>query len=174
MVGDSALTAAQRSVLSEHRTEEEARNAAEAERRRLEVVRPDDARAWRLQVLRDGQLLHEERPHPEDVPPVLGRPPGRGAEPAAQAAEAADAPPEPAGGPTAAGAGGAGTAEAPVGLDAEAPGGGDEAGERGPESAAEEEPPPEGPVPDWVIRRFEEAVERERRRGGHGADPDGA
>lgn len=150
MVGDSARTAAQRSVLSEHRTEEEARTAAAAERRRLEVVRPDDARAWRLQVLRDGEVVHEERPHPEEVPPALGRPPGRGAEsPEAAADAAADAAP-----------GDAGPSSAPADPGADAP-------------AAEGEPPPEGPVPDWVIRRFEEAVERERRRGREGPDPEG-
>ena len=44
------------------------------------------------------------------------------------------------------------------------------------EPAEAEEPSPEGPVPDWVIQRFEDSIERrgEREERGPGPAEDGA
>lgn len=60
--GVSGQAVAQRSVISEHRSEAEAREAAALERRRLEVIHGGGARAWRILVVLDDQVVAEERP----------------------------------------------------------------------------------------------------------------
>ena len=62
MEGLSGQAAAQRSVVSEHRSEEAAREDARTERARLEVIYGEAASAWRVVVLRDDELIAEERP----------------------------------------------------------------------------------------------------------------
>jgi hypothetical protein len=128
--GVSGQAVAQRSVISEHRSEAEAREAAALERRRLEVIHGSGARSWRILVMLEDQVLAEERPEAEGedllrasaarpAPPPAPPPPEHSEEAAGE--DPADEPPEP--------------VEPP-------------------------EPPPEGPVPDWVLRRFEESIER--------------
>jgi len=147
--GVAGQAAAQRSVISEHRTEAEAREAAAVERARLEVIHGGSARSWRILVLRDDETVAEEVPSAEgeDLLAVLA-PPAPAPAPAEDAE--APAPAEP--------------AEAPEPA-------ADEAGEdREPAPAPEPpEPPPEGPVPDWVIRRIEESI---ARRGDREAAPE--
>ena len=100
--GLSGQAAAQRSVVAEHRSEEAAREDARTERNRLEVIYGEAASDWRVVVLRDDEIVWEERPRgtqgprlaptpldpPPPPPPEAGdapRPPasaGAGAEPA--------------------------------------------------------------------------------------------
>jgi hypothetical protein len=147
--GVSGQAVAQRSVISEHRTEEEAREAAELERARLEVIHGGGARSWRILVILDEDVLAEVRPEAEGEDLLRARaitplPPERPEEPAAagpdNGAAAATEPAEPA------------------------------------EPVEAEEPSPEGPVPDWVIQRFEDSIERrgEREERGPGPAEDGA
>jgi len=142
--GVAGQAAAQRSVISEHRTEAEAREAAAVERARLEVIHGGSARSWRILVLRDDETVAEELPSAEgeDLLAVLAPPAPAPAEDAE-----APAPAEP--------------AEAPEPAAGE---------DREPAPAPEPpEPPPEGPVPDWVIRRIEESI---ARRGDREAAPE--
>jgi hypothetical protein len=80
--GLSGQAASQRSVIGEHRSEAEAREAAAHERKRLEVIYGEGASAWRIVVVRDDEVVAEERPaaspdhqtpepepDPEDVAP---------------------------------------------------------------------------------------------------------
>ncbi len=60
--GLSGHAASQRSVIAEHRSESEARETAAHERARLEVIYGDAASAWRIVVIRDGEIVAEERP----------------------------------------------------------------------------------------------------------------
>jgi len=60
--GLSGQAASQRSVIGEHRSESEARDAAAHERSRLEVIYGEGASAWRIVVIRDGEIIAEERP----------------------------------------------------------------------------------------------------------------
>jgi hypothetical protein len=60
--GESGSATAQRSVLSEHRSERDAREAAAQERRRLEVIRQEEAASWVISVMRRDEVIHEERP----------------------------------------------------------------------------------------------------------------
>jgi hypothetical protein len=152
--GISGQAVAQRTVISDHRSEEDARAAAELERSRLEVIHGGGARSWRILVVHGDEVVAEVRPEAEGED-LLRR--------AARAPAAAAAPGEPAG------------AEAPGHAPAEeAAAAGDEpapereAGE--PESA---EPPPEGPVPDWVIQRFEDSIARRGEREERGPGPEG-
>lgn len=238
-LGTSGSAISQRSVISEHRTERDAREAAGLERRRLEVIRAEEAASWSIQVVRGDEILHEERPfdgHREDVPvppltalhirqsdespagptpadvddvgdptptgsfPAVPGDAGSGAEPEADAppaapaaadavdapvAERADVSPQPpedgprSGDPdSAAPTGGVAPAEVPEfdgapEFAADAP---DDTGATGrvarPQASPEREsgsrpdadPPPSGPVPDDIIRRFEESIARERAR----------
>lgn len=129
MEGLSGHAASHRSVIGEHRSEAEARETAAHERSRLEVIYGEAASAWRIIVIRDGEIVAEERP----------------------AALADAAPPPPAGAPD-------------PGVAAEAEG----EGEVEPAPATEREQWPDmdlsGPVPDWVISRFEESIARRRER----------
>lgn len=132
--GVAGQATSHRSVLSEHRAEDDARAAASLERSRLEVIYGDNAGDWRVLVLRDDEVVHREIPAGATVPSeITGEillPP---------------APDEPEG------------EEPPPGAD-EAPQGGDE------EPVPEQEPVPEGPVPDWVLAKFEESIARRADR----------
>ncbi|HMM48241.1 MAG TPA: hypothetical protein PKE32_01315 [Miltoncostaeaceae bacterium] len=75
MLGHSGSATSQLSVISEHRSERDAREAAAHERRRLEVIHPEDAASWVIQVVRGEDVLYEERPFDgradaAPVPPV--------------------------------------------------------------------------------------------------------
>ena len=234
-LGTSGSAISQRTVISEHRSEREAREAAGLERRRLEVIRAEEAASWSIQVVRGDEILHEERPfdgHREDVPvPPLaamhirqtdeapseapsadvtddGDPTPTGSFPAVDAdaepateAEAGAAPPSESG-PEATGdeasetdtvadaphppeeAPPTGSAEeaAPSGVapadvpefdtapEFHAGASDDDSGATGrvarPGSPPDHdaEPTPSGPVPEDIIRRFEESIARERER----------
>ena len=97
--GLSGQAASHRSVLSEHRSEADALESASLERSRLEVIYGENAADWRVLVLRDDELVHQEIPASAAD---LGRDHGRHPVPAvaataeAQAEEPeADAAPEP-------------------------------------------------------------------------------
>ncbi len=147
MEGLSGQAAAQRSVVSEHRSEEAAREDARVERNRLEVIYGEAASDWRVVVLRDDEVVWEERPKGTVGPRLAPTP--------------LEPPPMPAGDEDAA---------APVprrGPDAP-----DSAEPASEEPAAEDtEPETSGPVPDWLIARVEESIarsqqrERERKQG---------
>lgn len=130
MEGLTGPAVSQRSVIGEHRSEADAREAASHERLRLEMIHGESAGAWRIVVLREGELIAEERPAatPDEAP----EPPG----------PTEDAPPE--------------APPAPAGR------------EEWPELDVS------GPVPEWVITRVEQAIERrrERERGSAGTTPE--
>lgn len=140
MRGTAGSVRDQTTVLSRHRTEAAAREAAEAERRRLYVVRPAEAPSYRIAIYRDeGDLILDEPAVPagasapsEVVLPLEGPKEGAGDEP-----EPEPEPDEP--------------EEGLVALDDAPP-------------ASDEEPVPEGPVPDDVIERFAASLDRERER----------
>jgi hypothetical protein len=150
--GLSGQAAAQRSVVSEHRSEDAAREDARVERNRLEVIYGEAASDWRVVVTRDDEIVWEERPKgtegprlaPTPLDPPPPPPPDRGDGGDAAGGAAPPAEPQP------------GTAPKP-GADAE----------------PEPDPDPEtsGPVPDWLIERVEQSIarsqerERERNRG---------
>jgi hypothetical protein len=82
--GLSGQAASQRSVIGEHRSEAEAREAAAHERKRLEVIYGEGASAWRIVVVRDDEVVAEERPaaspdretpEPEPDPEEVAPPP---------------------------------------------------------------------------------------------------
>lgn len=249
--GESGSAISQRSVISEHRTEKDAREAAAQERRRLEVIRAEEAADWVIWVVRGDEVLHEERPfdgrreavpspleplrimqaEPEAEPEVEPEPEGDGSdgapddagdhgggdtgtfpapeasaddaaeaedatddeheadEPAAPepvAADDAPAPDAPTGSTGAAAIGARPVGEADLDpapeftaaprratasdADAGATGqvrriGGDPSARR-----RDADPVPSGPVPEEVIRRFEESLARERERAGRRRD----
>ena len=73
--GLSGQAASHRSVISDHRSEAEARETASLECARLEVIYGDNARDWRILVTRDDELIVEELPHsrrraPAPAPPA--------------------------------------------------------------------------------------------------------
>ncbi|HEX2503346.1 MAG TPA: hypothetical protein VHK00_05345 [Miltoncostaeaceae bacterium] len=144
--GVSGQAVAQRSVISEHRTEEEAREAAELERARLEVIHGGGARSWRILVVFGEDVLAEVRPQATGEDLLRAR---------------AITPPRP---------------ERPEEPAAAGPDNGAAAATEPGEPAEPAEPPPEGPVPDWVIQRFEDSIERrgEREERGPGPAEDGA
>jgi hypothetical protein len=122
--GLAGQAASHRSVVSEHRTEEEAREAAGVEADRLGVIYGEAASAWRVVVTRDDEVVGEERPAAgpdaevrRDVPPAVEWSEAIPRE-EIEAAERERAP----------------------------------------------EPEPEGPVPDWVIERFEKSIARRDER----------
>jgi len=135
--GVSGQAAAQRSVISEHRSEAEAREAAAVERARLEVIHGGSARAWRILVLLDGETVAQELPSAEgeDLLAAAERATASPAEPSEPSETAAPAAPD-----------------EPAEPDED---------EEPPPSP---EPPPEGPVPDWLIRRIEESIARRGER----------
>lgn len=119
MEGLTGPAVSQRSVIGEHRSEADAREAASHERARLEVIHGESAGAWRIVVLREGEVIAEERP--ASTP---------GEAPAPVAAPEADEPAAP------------------------------------PPTEREEWPDLDisGPVPEWVITRVEQSIERRRER----------
>ena len=66
--GLSGQAAAQRSVVAEHRSEDAAREDARNERNRLEVIYGEAASDWRVVVVRDDEIVWEERPRGTDGP----------------------------------------------------------------------------------------------------------
>jgi hypothetical protein len=66
--------------VSEHRSEDAAREDARVERNRLEVIYGEAASDWRVVVIRDDEVLWEERPKgtvgPRLAPTPLDPPPG--------------------------------------------------------------------------------------------------
>jgi hypothetical protein len=146
MQGESGSAIAQRSVISEHRNEREAREAASQERRRLEVIRAEEAASWLITVMRGDEVVHQERPfdgrrEAVPVPPVstLGITQREADEPVAEEEPVGD---EPAGAddePAGADDEPAGADEEPTGAD-EQPGAGEQPAE------AVEEPSPEPEV----------------------------
>jgi hypothetical protein len=141
--GVSGQAVAQRSVISDHRSEAEAREAAEHERARLEVIHGGGARSWRILVVLDQEVLAEVRPDAEGEDLLRARP-------------VAPPPPEP--------------AEAPAEADRAEAEAEEEEAEPAEEPA---EPPPEGPVPDWVIQRFEDSITRRGEREERGPSSEG-
>jgi hypothetical protein len=135
--GLSGQAASHRSVLSEHRSETEALESASLERSRLEVIYGENAGNWRVLVLRDDELVHTETPaSAADLASITGDIPVQRAP--EEVSDEADA--------TAPGA----EAEAEVEPEEEA--------------APPAEPSPEGPVPDWVLAKFEESIARRGER----------
>ena len=74
MEGLSGQAAAQRSVVSDHRTEADAREVARVQRARLQVIYGEGAGAWRVVVMRDDELVVEEHPAPPPPPPRVAPP----------------------------------------------------------------------------------------------------
>jgi hypothetical protein len=72
--GLSGQAAAQRSVVSDHRTEADAREVARVQRARLQVIYGEGADAWRVVVMRDDELVVEENPAPPPPPPRAAPP----------------------------------------------------------------------------------------------------
>jgi len=181
IVGDTGSSAAQRSEVSQHRSERDALLAAQYERERLGTLHGDGTGKYRVVVEREGEVI-STGPVADlsGLPPeiTLGEPddeveltllesstdPGR-THPVIRSDAVAPETPEP--------------QEAQRSLepqaDAETPGeptpiaraadtvadvpGGTEA----PIGTTEDEIP-EGPVPEDILRRFEEAIEREQER----------
>lgn len=150
--GLSGQAASQRSVISDHRSEAEARENAALERARLEVIYGDAARSWRILVMREDEIVAVETPH-------------GGEEPRRRSAERAprtrieSAPPAP-----------PASAPDPDPIPEEVPA--SEADEP-PEPATGDPAPPDEPagpadrpgrVPDWLIARVEESIARQRER----------
>lgn len=134
--GLSGQAASHRSVLSEHRSEADALESASLERSRLEVIYGENASDWRVLVLRDDELVHQEIPlGAGDLAAITGDIPLPAVE---ESAEAEDA-------------------SAPDADAAPAP-------EEEPAPARAAEPVPEGPVPDWVLAKFEESIARRGER----------
>ena len=136
MEGLSGRAASHRSVLSEHRSEDDAREAASVERSRLQVIYGENASEWRVLVGRDGEVVHQEIPAPQPDSQAIAGPAPSAVTPPADA--------EP----------------APADEDAE----GEAAPEPESEPDAPPEPLPEGPVPDWVLAKFEESIARRGER----------
>jgi hypothetical protein len=85
--GLSGQAAAQRSVVAEHRSEDAAREDARIERNRLEVIYGEAASDWRVVVIRDDEVVWEERPKgsqgPRLAPTPVEPPPPPPGDPAA-------------------------------------------------------------------------------------------
>jgi hypothetical protein len=152
--GVSGQAVAQRTVISEHRSEADAREAAELERSRLEVIHGGGARSWRILVVLGDEVVSEVRPEAEgeDLLRSAARAPAAPAEPAPSAVPAEGEAREDAEGPE---------------VEAEA----EPEPEAGDEAPAE--PPPEGRVPDWVIQRFEDSIARRGEREEREPGPEG-
>jgi hypothetical protein len=96
--GLSGQAAAQRSVVAEHRSEEAAREDAQNERNRLEVIYGEAASDWRVVVVRDDEIVWEERPRGTEGPRLAPTPLDPPPPPSPDAGEAPRAPepqPEP-------------------------------------------------------------------------------
>ena len=152
--GLSGQAASQRSVISEHRSEADAREDASLERARLEVIYGDAARSWRILVVRDDEVIGVETPHGGEEPRRRAAERAPRSQPLPQAEEPL---PE--------------VEESVVVIRPEAPR--DPAPEPHEEGvaaadASQEPPAPEpdrpGRVPDWLIARVEESIARQRER----------
>jgi hypothetical protein len=184
IVGDTGSSAAQRSEVSQHRSERDALLAAQYERERLGTLHGDGTGKYRVVVEREGEVI-STGPVADlsGLPPeiTLGEPddeleltllesstdPGR-THPVIRSDAVAPEPPEPqqahepleAPEPQA----DAGTPAEPAPIAraadtvADVPG-----GPEAPVDATADEIP-EGPVPEDILRRFEEAIEREQER----------
>lgn len=147
-------------MISDHRSEAEARENAALERARLEVIYGDAARSWRILVMREDEIVAIETPHGGEEPRR------RSAEraPRARIEPAPEAPPPPAPDPDPV------PEEVPASEAAAPP-----AGAPQPPSAPDDAPGPAdrpGRVPDWLIARVEESIARQRERT-YGPDPGG-
>ena len=80
-------------MISDHRSEADARETARLERARLEVIYGDGARAWRILVVRDDEIVVEENPHGGEEPRRRAAERAPRAQPSPQ--PVADAPPPP-------------------------------------------------------------------------------
>ena len=87
--GLSGQAASHRSVVSEHRSESEARENASLERSRLEVIYGENASSWRVLVVRDDEVIHQEDPTGAPDAKSIATPPIRARVPAVPV-EAAD------------------------------------------------------------------------------------
>jgi hypothetical protein len=152
--GLSGQAASQRSVISDHRSEAEARDNAALERARLEVIYGDGARSWRILVMREDEIVAIETPHGGEEPRR------RSAERAPRTRmEPAPAPPPVAPDPDPV------PEEVPASEAADEPA--PPADEPDRDEAAEGPPGPAdrpGRVPDWLIARVEESIARQRER----------
>jgi hypothetical protein len=151
--GLSGQAASQRSVISDHRSEAEARENAALERARLEVIYGDGARSWRILVMREDEIVAIETPHGGEEPRRRSaeRAPRTRIEPSAPAPAPPDPDPVP---------------EEVLASEAAAPPE-STAGEPGPLDAPDHPPGPAdrpGRVPDWLIARVEESIARQRER----------
>jgi len=176
IVGDTGSSAAQRSEVSQHRSERDALLAAQYERERLGSLHGDGTGRYRVVVEREGEVI-STGPVADlsGLPPeiTLGAPddeleltllesstdPGRthpvirsGTNEPASAAGAGT--PEPT-------ASEPGPDQPPIARPADEVA--DPAAPRAAAADADDEIP-EGPVPEDVLRRFEEAIEREQER----------
>jgi hypothetical protein len=151
--GLSGQAAAQRSVVSDHRSEDAAREDARNERNRLEVIYGEAASDWRVVVIRDDEVVWEERPKGSSGPRLAPSTPDPTRfpderDPATRRAAPAGAAP-------------------PKGVDRDpAPGDPSPEPEPAPEPEPEAEPEPEtsGPVPAWLIERVEQSIARSQQR----------
>ncbi|MCC6832148.1 MAG: hypothetical protein IT200_12445 [Thermoleophilia bacterium] len=185
VVGEGGMALAQRSEVSRHRSERDARAAAEEARGRLTVMHGDGAGSYRVVIERDGIALDDDMgPRPaildldleRDAPEVLRATPdppegvrvirGPAADDGEEGGETAEQP------ALFGDLDAAGDAEleelledAPSGGDADAPGAGSRPRDRDhrPRMPTLDDIP-SGRVPDDVLRRFEEAIAREERR----------
>jgi len=133
--GLKGQAASHRSVVSEHRSEAEARENASLERSRLEVIYGENASSWRVLVVRDDEVIHQEDPAGAPDQKSIATPPIRAR---TSAVPVPDADPEAVVEPEAPSEGGSGDAE--------------------------EERAPGGRVPDWVLAKFEESIARRAAR----------
>jgi len=180
IVGDTGSSAAQRSEVSQHRSERDALLAAQYERERLGSLHGDGTGRYRVVVEREGEVI-STGPVADlsGLPPeiTLGAPddeleltllesstdPGRThpvirSEPATPAPPPADDAPEPA-----AAAAAPDADQPPIARAA------DDVSELAtppspPAPADDADEIPDGPVPEDILRRFEEAIEREQER----------
>ena len=161
--GLSGQAASQRSVISDHRSEADARETASLERARLEVIYGDAARSWQILVIRDDEVIAVETPHGGDEPrrraaerAPRSRPLPETEEPLPEVEESVVVirpQPEPPAAPEP-DSGGARDDDAVEPPAADAP--------SGPPPAADADRP--GRVPDWLIARVEESIARQRDR----------
>lgn len=172
VVGRGGMALAQRSELSRHRTEREARVVAEEGRERLITMHGDRAGDYRVVVERDGVALpeHEEQPPVRTPSPDARQPPHH--EPVVEAVRvirpAPTVPPDAevfSDDEDAAGEAAGDTAEQPVPV----PPSRHDDPRHDPELRKRVRMPaiddiPSGKVPDEVLQRFEQAIAREERR----------
>lgn len=163
IVGETGSSAAQRSEISRHRTERDAQLAAQHERTRLGSMHGDQTGQYRVVVEREGEVISTG-----PIADLSALPPEITLEAAGAVDD--DSPTDP----------GRSHHVLPAADDAAAPAAADppEAPEPGDTGAAAAAPPedddlPSGPVPEDVLRRFEEAIAREQQRNAEHLHQDG-